>query len=255
MALNKLWIIFGVGIVMHLPVSGQETQSGASEKLNLYPTETIVSRYHNNWTQKHYAQRIKAFINDPLAFGEIVFIGNSITEQGRNWAEKFEMPHIRNRGISGDVTDGVLKRLTEITYYKPKAVFILIGVNDLFSMHHNEDNRHSLTYDLIVPSVAHIAQNIGGIVQEIHLASPDTKVFVRTILPTRRAYLKDDILSLNELIKAEAKNGGYQVIDFYTQFVDDNGELQKKLTTDGVHLNAAGYERWVTQEKPILKGL
>ena len=40
-----------------------------------------------------------------------------------------------NRGISGDFTNGVLARLEEITHYKPKAIFLLIGVNDLF-----EDN-------------------------------------------------------------------------------------------------------------------
>ena len=58
----------------------------------------------------------------------IIFIGNSITEGGKNWSEKFNIPNIRNRGISGDVTDGVLERLDEIIFFKPKAVFILIGI-------------------------------------------------------------------------------------------------------------------------------
>ena len=66
-----------------------------------------------------------------MNFNEIVFIGNSITEGGKNWSEKFNIPNIRNRGIGGDVTDGVLERLGEIIFFKPKAVFILIGINDL----------------------------------------------------------------------------------------------------------------------------
>jgi hypothetical protein len=63
-----------------------------------------------------------------LNFGEIVFIGNRITEGGKNWSEKFNIPNIRNRGIGGDVTDGVLERLGEIIFLNQIPFLFLLGL-------------------------------------------------------------------------------------------------------------------------------
>lgn len=241
-------------IVLSINTFGQSSQPSTKELSKLFPTKKVVSRYHNNWTQKYYGKRIQEFKNEPLEFGEIVFIGNSITEGGLDWSGKFGIEHIRNRGIAGDVTDGVMKRLNEITYFKPKAVFILIGINDLFSLHHEEDNP-ALKYDKVVQSLEYIGKNILKIAKIIHRKSPVTKIYVRTLLPTRRQYLKEDILLVNKMIRKNEVKGYYEVIDFYAQFVDTKGELIEQLTKDGVHLNYKGYEKWVNFEKPIIEGL
>jgi len=115
-----------------------------------------------------------------------------------DWRGKFGIEHIHNRGIAGDLTDGVMKRLREITYFKPRAVFILIGINDLFSLHHQEDNP-DLKYDKIVPSPEYVGKNILKIIKIIHHRSPNTKIYVSTLLPTRRVYLQKDILSVNKI--------------------------------------------------------
>ncbi|MCU4677378.1 GDSL-type esterase/lipase family protein [Catenovulum sp. 2E275] len=221
---------------------------------NLYPTGKVVSHYHNDWTQGHYRNRIKSFKNEPLEFGDIVYIGDSITEKGRDWGKKFQLNQVKNRGIAGDLTDGVLKRLDEITYFKPKAVFILIGVNDLFNLHHKEAGGN-FKYDKIVPSVEFIGDNILKIALRIHQQSADTQIYVRTVLPTRRAYLKTDIVKLNSIIKQNEQQGVYQVIDLYQKFVDKNGDMQEELAVDGVHLSDAGYQHWVNVERPILTQL
>lgn len=250
----KRQLFFLIAIVFSITALGQSKQLTIKGRAELYPSEEIVSRYHNDWTQGHYKQRIKDFKNEPLEFGGIIFIGNSITEKGRNWTEKFNIPYIQNRGISGDLTDGVLKRLNEIVYFTPKAVFILIGVNDLFNMHHDEAGGR-FKYDKIVPSTDYIGKNILKISKRIHQKSPETKIYVRTVLPTRRAYLKEDILALNVIIKNNESKGYYKVVDLYCQFVDEYGNLIKGLTVDGVHLNDKGYEKWVTIEKPIIEKL
>lgn len=248
-----------MGLVVYCAVSfGQQSNLHNAIKAqndDLYPSKPIVSRYHNDWTQRHYAKRIEMFKKSPLKFGEIVFVGNSITEQGHDWSERFDQLHIRNRGIAGDVSDGVLKRLDELIFYKPEAIFLLIGVNDLFNIHHENDSGRNLRYDLIVPSVNFIADNILEIAKQIDRKTPETKIFVRTVLPTRRNYLKQDILLLNDVIKENEKLGFYTVTDLYTLFVDENGDLKKELTTDGVHLNEAGYVKWVNYEKELVKGL
>ncbi len=250
----KKHLFFLIAIVFSINALGQSKQNAVKEKSKLYPTKEIVSPYHNDWTQGHYKKRIEDFEYEPLEFGDIVFIGNSITEKGKNWTEKFNIAHIRNRGIAGDVTDGVLKRLNEIVYFKPKAVFILIGINDLSNIHHEEEGRN-LKYYKIVPSTDYVGKNILRITKLIHHKSPETKIFVRTVLPTRREYLKEDVLSVNKIIKENEAKGYYKVVDLYSQFVDANGYLIKDLTVDGVHLSDKGYKKWVEIEKSLIDGL
>lgn len=250
----KKSLIFFAAVVISTITFGQSAQLTARDKEKLYPNSKKVSRYQNDWTQKHYPQRIKEFKNDPLEFGDIVFIGNSITEKGRDWSKKFGMNNIRNRGIAGDVTDGVLKRLSEIVYFKPKAVFVMIGINDLFAIHH-EESGGNFKYDKIVPSTDYVGKNILKIAKVIHRKSPETKIFVSTLLPTSRDYLKRDILKVNQMIEKNKEKGYYKVIDLYAQFVDANGNMIKDLAVDGVHPSVKGYEKWVKFEKPIIKGL
>lgn len=89
----------------------------------------------------------------------------------------------------------------------------------------------------------------------IHRKSPVTKIYVRTLLPSRREYIKEDILAVNRIIRKNEAKGYYEVIDLYAQFVDAKSELPTELTKDGVHLNDKGYEKWITFEKPIIESL
>jgi len=212
---------------------------------SLYPVESTTIEYHSDWTVTHYPERIKEFRANPLNFDEIVFIGNSITEGGDDWSAKFGISNVRNRGISGDVTDGVLKRLDEITFFKPKAVFILIGINDLFNIYHHHQ----------IPSAEYVGENILKITDIIHEKSPETKIFVQTVLPTSEDYLKDNIIIVNNIIRALRPEKYYEVIDLYGSFANDEELLREELTYDGVHLNDSGYALWVEIVKPVLNEL
>ncbi len=245
------FLLFLIAILFNINLFAQSSNSSKDEKLKLYPKKDIVSRYHNDWTQNHYKERIEVFKNNPLKFHDIVFIGNSITEKGGDWSSKFGVSYVRNRGIAGDVTDGVIKRLNEIVFYEPKAVFILIGINDLFNKH-NKEGDGRLKYDKIVPTVDYVADNILKIAKIICHKSSETKVYIQTVLPTRVSYLKEDILLLNNEIKSNETLGYYKVIDLFNEFVDVKGEIIEDLTVDGVHLSDKGYEKWVMFEKEIL---
>ena len=95
-----------------------------------------------------------------------MFLGDSITEGGA-WAEFFESRVTRNRGISGDTTSGVLARLHQINRFKPSSIFLMIGTNDIsFGVAEDE-----------------IVENILTIVDLIGTSSPDTKLFIQSILP------------------------------------------------------------------------
>jgi len=208
---------------------------------NLYPNEDLVIENHDQWGDGNYKKLIKEFKSNPLNYGDIVFLGNSITSGGKDWSKRLKHPNIRNRGIGGDVTDGVLARIDEIIYFKPKAVFLLIGINDLWN--NNSPNN---------PSAEYIANNIIQIAQVINAETPKTKIYVQTVLPIEKEQYKTSILKVNEIIKANEKENPYQIVDLYSIFVNENGLIRKELSTDGIHLNEKGYDAWVEFIKPII---
>jgi hypothetical protein len=62
---------------------------------------------------------------------EVVMLGDSLTELGE-WQEMFPEVKIANRGISSDMTSGILERLDEVMEARPRKVFLMAGINDLF---------------------------------------------------------------------------------------------------------------------------
>ena len=80
----------------------------------------------------------------PISNKDIVMLGNSLTENGGNWAARLGNKHVRNRGIIGDEVMGVYDRLHQILPGHPAKLFLLIGVNDI---------SHGLTSDSIVSMI------------------------------------------------------------------------------------------------------
>lgn len=196
----------------------------------IYPPDDIEISTHTAWTRDHYPTRIEEFKNNRLDFGDIVFLGNSITEQGGSWRDKLDLRIAKNRGIAGYTTEGILARLGELFYYKPEKIFILIGINDLF--------HPSMTPESI-------SENIIEIVSQIHQYSPDTEIFVQSVLPTTTESLIENIISVNTILKNNTSQYPYQFINLYDEFVLVDGKMDLSLSYDGVHLNDAGYEVWI----------
>ena len=211
---------------------------------HLYPSEYLIIENHDDWGEGNYKKVIKEFKSNPLNYNDVVFLGNSITQGGKDWSKRLNYPNIKNRGIGGDVTDGVLARIDEIVYFKPKAVFLLIGINDLWN-NGSPDN----------PSAEYIGNNIIKIAQVISAKAPKTKVYVQTVLPIDKEIYKNSILKVNEIIEANEKENAYEIIDLYSIFATENGLIKKELSSDGIHLNEKGYNTWVEFIKPIVYSL
>ena len=206
----------------------------------LYPSEGSIFKYHDDWGGKNYKKLIEEFKSEPLKLNDIVFLGNSITAGRKNWSQRLNHPNIKNRGIGGDVTDGVFGRLEEIIHFKPKAVFLLIGINDLW----NNGSPNT-------PSPEYIGANIIKIAHFIKKRCPESKIYVQTILPIHRKIFKESINKVNEIIKS-GENDIFQVIDLYSIFANEDGLMKTEYTTDGVHLNEKGYQKWTEFIKPIV---
>ncbi len=201
----------------------------------LYPSKTTKTKYHNDYAITHYPKRIKLFKDNPLNFGDIVLLGNSIVEGGGDWSKKLNISNVRNRGIGGDITDGVLARLNEIIHFKPKIVFLLIGVNDL-------DN---LVYQKEIPSINYIANNILKIASKIRSGSPKTKIYIQTILPSLDSKLNLEIDKLNIILAKSANRKDFKIIDLHSSFLNEKKNPNKSLYKDRLHLNDKGYAIWV----------
>src|SRR5699024_535760 len=171
----------------------------------------------------------------PNAEGEIIFLGDSITD-GNEWAELFGNKRIKNRGISGDVTDGVLYRLEEVTESNPDKVFIMIGVNDLAGDR----------------SVDYVVANYAKIVDRIKQASPQTQLYIQSILPVNDQFTQfpshtdetSDIKEANQRLKKVAAAKGAVYIDLFDVMGTKDDKLNPDYNEDGLQLNGPGYLAW-----------
>lgn len=196
--------------------------------------------FQNDWLKAHYQQRLALFSTQPLEKGDVVFIGDSLTESGANWAVRFNNLKIRNRGIAGDTTYGVLARLDELESSQPSAVFILIGINDIFN----------LFYEQQIERLSETAGNIEMITSRLNNSLPNTKIFVLGLLPDHRDFITVMAKEVNRQISS-ITNPNFTFLNFHDQFTVD-GVMNPKLTTDGTHLNREGYQLWKNELLPHL---
>ena len=178
-----------------------------------------------------YQHRVQLFENMKLNDTDIVFLGNSITEQGA-WTELLENPKVKNRGIAGDMTEGILERLHTITEAQPAQIFLMIGVNDLISYRPKQ-----------------IALNYRKIVRRIQEESPNSKLIVQSILPVNNqvkntGIANEDIKALNILIQEITSEFGIQYLNLQKLFKDEQGNLKEEFTYDGIHINGTAYLLW-----------
>lgn len=191
----------------------------------------IDSAYNNGY----YQLRMEFFEKLPQVKKQMVFLGNSITEAG-DWSDVLPGRNVANRGISGDITFGVIARLEQILEQKPKSIFLLIGVNDL---------KRGVPNHLII-------RNYERIVARIAKDAPRTKVYLQSVLPVNNSVLiepfkkvkNEDIVVLNRALKRIAHDNDMTYVDLWEVLAAD-GELKKEFTPDGIHLKPVAYLHWV----------
>lgn len=165
-----------------------------------------------------------------------VFMGDSITDNwgNRTHPEFFTEHNFLGRGISGQTTVEMLVRFRpDVIDLHPKYVVILAGTND-------------------------IAQNIGPISKEMILKNIQSmcelakankiKPILCSILPAyqfgwRKSLTPaEDIIEMNEMIKAYAKSAKIPYVDYHSAMKDERNGLPEKYSYDGVHPSMGGYE-------------
>lgn len=194
---------------------------------------------------KYWEQRVTLFNIIPVEPGDVVFLGNSITDGGE-FTELFDDKTIKNRGISSDVISGVRERLHQITDHSPSKIFLLIGINDV---------SHNLTVD-------QLASQYEELVKEIREQSPQTRLYIQSVMPINNDFnryknLKGKekvVTGLNSRLEGIAERNGAVYIDLWPALADPaTGKLRKEFTNDGLHLLGIGYDHWADAIRHYVK--
>lgn len=172
--------------------------------------------------------RYDSFKATPTESGQIVFAGNSITNM-HSWFEAFgSNQEVIGRGNSGGFAYEMLNELENYIDGKPAKFFVMIGTNDISSGQSAEIT----------------ARRIQTIVKRVRLESPETEVYVESILP-RSANPKPDYENCNTMVRewVESLNDPkVQFINLSTVCAGLNGN--STWSHDGLHPRPIGYAAW-----------
>ena len=198
---------------------------------SIYPAPRIYT--------EHYYKRFLQFMDEPaITSKDIVMVGNSLTEGGGDWNARLNKKNIRNRGIIGDEVMGIYDRLHQILPGHPEKLFLLAGVNDI---------SHDLTADSIVSMIRMT-------IERIQRESPDTKLYLQSLLPFNESFGRYKKLTgktnmvpeINAQLETLAKEHKITFINLFPLFTEKGTNvLRSELTSDGLHLNEEGYKIWV----------
>ena len=204
------------------------------------------SGYSQDWFRfKDYqADNEKIIANE--TYPEVVFMGNSITE---NWAyfhpEFFTEHNFLGRGIGGQTSAHMLVRFkTDVIDLHPKAVVIMAGTNDVA---HNDF--------WVAPE-----QVVNNVISMCELAQVHGIIPLISSIPPCAAFvwnpeIKDaaqTIVEINKHLRDYAEAKGFIYVDYHSVLADESMAFPKTLSEDGCHPNPDTY---FIMEEMVLKAL
>jgi len=184
----------------------------------------------------HRSVRQGMFALSQMETAPVIMLGDSLTE-GAQWSEITGCAFLANRGIGGDDSAGLLKRLDGVISLKPQAVFLMVGVNDVNS---------GVPADTIVENVQETIEK---------LTKSGARVYLTLVLPVAESFKKINpkIDELNRAYLKLAKETKVTVIDFRADTRNADGFLKDEFSRDGIHLTAEGYRVWRDAVMPLVR--
>ena len=134
---------------------------------------------------------------------------------------------------------------------RPDMVFIMLGINDLIG----DGNTPEIISDLI-----------SDIVDIFHSVSPDSVIFIESVLPVTDEITggripgntalsrNTEISDLNTRLKKLCAGKNIAFINLYDSFLDSStGKMKISYTFDGIHLTPAGYVLFADLIKQLIR--
>lgn len=183
-------------------------------------------------------------LNQYVKKGQILFVGSSLME----WFPINEMQlnlgldHIiYNRGIGGYTTKELLAVMDECIFdLEPSKIFINIGTNDIGSIGPDGYKKEKLL------------ANYNKIMDQIQKRLPECEVYVMAYYPINakadfgldqfqkknmfETRTNSNIIEANEAVEELAKKHGFNFINVNEGLADEEGNLKKEFSVEGLHL-------------------
>ncbi len=176
----------------------------------------------------------------PRPEGAIVAVGSSSM---RFWHERIKEDlaplTIIPRGFGGSTMNDVLHHLDRLVLqYKPRAVMIYEGDNDVSKGIHNDFivNRYQLA------------------IERIHAQDKTTRIYLFSVKPSiSRIEMWPQMQALNSQLQAICDEDQRLIyVDVATPMLKDGKPLPHIFVADDLHMNAAGYDIWRDAVRPVL---
>lgn len=177
---------------------------------------------------------------NPPPKGAVLFVGSSSIRFWTNLAQDF--PHLKliNRGFGGsDIPDSTHFADRIIFPYEPSKIVLYAGDNDIA----RGVSPEKVLYDF------------KEFVEKVRTRLPNTKVYFLAIKPSpSRWYLSPQAKKANRLVKRYARfRPKVEFIDVWSPLIKDGRPEPALYEKDRLHLNRAGYERWIPVVREALK--
>jgi acyl-CoA thioesterase-1 len=174
-------------------------------------------------------------LKSPAGEDRVVFLGDEITENWGTGKTKFfpGRPYL-NRGITRQTVAQMLVRFRQdVIDLKPKVVVIQAGSNDIASVMGPSPEATMAEHFMSMVELAKL-HHIRVVLASV---TPVCDCFKK--ISTRRPAGK--IISLNNWLKAYAKESGSVYLDYYSALAEGRA-MKQALTSDGLVPNDAGYD-------------
>jgi lysophospholipase L1-like esterase len=172
-----------------------------------------------------------------LTDNTVLFLGDSITAQG-DWQTWFPEIDALNFGVGGNTTDDVMARIDSVIAADPDEIILLIGTNDLGTRQ----------------TVEHLVRNVQSIMVDLRRELPGARMLLQSVMPRGREF-SDRIQEANIHLRQFSATVHAQYLDLWPAMALEDGELNPAFSDDRLHLNAAGYEAWLSELRPGLERL
>lgn len=232
---KKVWCIVGICVLCAALIAGSIAYFGFILPKQKEHREHMkqVQQYRDNKMAQYRAENEKYADYEV----EVAFLGDSLTDL-YDLSKYYPQYLTSNRGIGGDTSFDLEKRLQESVYdLKPQVVVLLIGAN-------NPDS---------------LLDNYESILQGLQKNLPETKVVLlsMTAMGGDLWGSRNPQAAYNNVsIRLLADKYGFTFVDLFTPLYDVSiGEVYEGYTIDGGHFTDKGYEVLTAQITPVLEAL
>jgi lysophospholipase L1-like esterase len=170
------------------------------------------------------------------ARSDLIFVGDSITAAGP-WVAAFPNRRVVNAAVPGYTSVDMVAQLPSLRRDQPHTYVLMAGINDRLQGARAES----------------VAQRLALMRQA--LATPGQRLIQVSTLPCQirscGAAALAEVDQLNRLLRRQTPAADF--LDLTPDFLAAQG-LRAAFSSDGLHLNRAGYRQWLLRLRPMLEG-